>query len=293
MSNNKKNKKKRHNGEDSIRQKPNGRYEVRISGRDMETGKSTRISKYADTLDEAVDIQHALSVAMVQTPQYLQNNTTVGEWLDNWLSTYMQHTLKQSTYKSYETYVRKHFKPSLGTIKLKELTPRTLQIFYNYKQEQEKLSPKTISNLNMCLHKALAQAQSEGLILSNPSGSVSLPPLTKPRIEILTREQQARLVQVSYQFRYGVFVRMTLVTGLRLGEVVGLRWCDIDFYTNMLHVNQTLNRLQRYDDDEADSKTEIVTQTPKSQNSIRSIPMLPELVMDLQNWRTVQMQDAA
>ena len=292
-NNNKKTKKKRHNGEGSIRQKPNGRYEVRISGRDMETGKSTRISKYADTLDEAVDIQHALSVAMVQTPQYLQNNTTVGEWLDNWLTTYMQHTLKQSTYKSYETYVRKHFKPSLGTIKLKELTPRTLQIFYNYKQEQENLSPKTISNLNMCLHKALAQAQSEGLILSNPSGSVSLPPLIKPHIEVLTREQQARLVQASYQFRYGVFVRMTLVTGLRLGEVVGLRWCDIDFYTNMLHVNQTLNRLQRYDDDEADSKTEIVTQTPKSQNSIRSIPMLPELVMDLQNWRTVQMQDAA
>lgn len=292
MNNNKKTKKKRHNGEGSIRQKPNGRYEVRISGRDMETGKSTRISKYADTLDEAVDIQHALSVAMVQTPQYLQNNTTVGEWLDNWLTTYMQHTLKQSTYKSYETYVRKHFKPSLGTIKLKELTPRTLQIFYNYKQEQENLSPKTISNLNMCLHKALAQAQSEGLILSNPSGSVSLPPLIKPHIEVLTREQQARLVQASYQFRYGVFVRMTLVTGLRLGEVVGLRWCDIDFYTNMLHVNQTLNRLQRYDDDEADSKTEIVTQTPKSQNSIRSIPMLPDLVMDLQNWRIVQMQDA-
>ena len=82
MNNNKKTKKKRHNGEGSIRQEPNGRYEVRISGRDMETGKSTRISKYADTLDEAVDIQHALSVAMVQTPQYLQNNTTVGEWLD-------------------------------------------------------------------------------------------------------------------------------------------------------------------------------------------------------------------
>ncbi|GFO88706.1 hypothetical protein BUFA31_18700 [Butyricicoccus faecihominis] len=118
MNNNKKTKKKRHNGEGSIRQKPNGRYEVRISGR---AGKSTRISKYADTLDEAVDIQHALSVAMVQTPQYLQNNTTVGEWLDNWLTTYMQHTLKQSTYKSYETYVRKHFKPSLGSIKLKEL----------------------------------------------------------------------------------------------------------------------------------------------------------------------------
>lgn len=94
----------------------------------------------------------------------------------------------------------------------------------------------------MCLHKALAQAQSEGLILSYPSGSVSLPPLIKPHIEVLTREQQARLVQASYQFRYGVFVRMTLVTGLRLGEVVGLRWCDIDFYTNMYNMEPPLRQ---------------------------------------------------
>lgn len=168
MNNNKKTKKKRHNGEGSIRQKPNGRYEVRISGRDMETGKSTRISKYADTLDEAVDIQHALSVAMVQTPQYLQNNTTVGEWLDNWLTTYMRTRSSSPPIKSYETYVRKLSNRRSQLSSLKELTPRTLQIFYNYKQEQENLSPKTISNLNMCLHKALAQAQSEGLILSNP-----------------------------------------------------------------------------------------------------------------------------
>ena len=135
----------------------------------------------------------------------------------------------------------------------------------------------------MCLHKALAQAQSEGLILSNPSGSVSLPPLIKPHIEVLTREQQARLVQASYQFRYGVFVRMTLVTGLRLGEVVAF-WCDIDFYTNMLHVNQTLNRLQRYDDDEADSKTEmalpdteIAEQYPQYPYAARASDGPPEL----------------
>lgn len=87
MNNNKKTKKKRHNGEGQY--PPETEWALR-SPRDMETGKSTRISKYADTLDEAVDIQHALSVTMVQTPQYLQNNTTVGEWLDNWLTTYMR-----------------------------------------------------------------------------------------------------------------------------------------------------------------------------------------------------------
>lgn len=124
MNNNKKTKKKRHNGEGSIRQKPNGRYEVRISGRDMETGKSTRISKYADTLDEAVDIQHALSVAMVQTPQYLQNNTTVGEWLDNWLTTYMQHTLKQSIHiRAVKPMSARHFKPSLRHYQAERVDP--------------------------------------------------------------------------------------------------------------------------------------------------------------------------
>lgn len=104
------------------------------------------------------------------------------------------------------------------------------------------LIPVVGDHNGMCLHKALAQAQSEGLILSYPSGSVSLPPLIKPHIEVLTREQQARLVQASYQFRYGVFVRMTLVTGLRLGEVVGLRWCDIDFYTNMYNMEPPLRQ---------------------------------------------------
>lgn len=87
----------------------------------------------------------------------------------------MRPTLKQSTYMSYESYIRVHLNPALGNIQLKELTPRILQQYYNYKAETEKLSPKTIVNLNLFLHKALSFAVAEGYINSNPADGVNLP----------------------------------------------------------------------------------------------------------------------
>jgi hypothetical protein len=143
------------------------------------------------------------------------------------------------------------------------------------------------------LHKALNQAKSEGLILSNPAEAINLPRAGKPQIEILTRDEQARLVQVSYHHRYGVFIRLVLMTGIRLGELLGLQWCDIDFRARMLHIRRTLNRLQKRDapTDDVSPRTEIVIQEPKTENSVRDIPLLAPVVADLLNWRKVQEQD--
>ena len=105
---------------------------------------------------------------------------TLGAWLDLWLQVDMQSKLKQSTYNSYDSYAKNHFKPALGNVYLDELTPRMLQQFYNYKWEQEGLSPKTIRNLNLYLHNALSQAEREGLIASNPATGVSLPQARRP-----------------------------------------------------------------------------------------------------------------
>lgn len=115
----------------------------------------------------------------------------------------------------------------------------------------------------------------------------------KPQIEILTRDEQARLVQASYQHRYGVFVRLVLMTGIRLGELLGLQWSDIDFRARMLHIRRTLNRLQKRDipSDDMLPRTEIVIQEPKTENSVRDIPLLAPVVTDLLNWRKVQEQD--
>ena len=286
--------KERRNGEGSIRQRSKKCWEVRISGGiDFATGEPTRIYRTASSEEEAVRLLHQLSF------QYSSNqgritNMTLGEWLDLWLVVYMRHSLKQSTYNSYDSYAKNHFKPALGNIRLADLTTRMLQQLYNYKLENEGLSPKTIRNLNLYLHKALGQAKNEGLILTNPAEGINLPRSSRPQIEILTRDEQARLVQASFQHRYGVFIRLVLMTGIRLGELLGLKWCDVDFRTNTLHIQRTLNRLQKMDTPaDGSSRTEIVIQEPKTENSIRIIPLLAPVITDLLNWRKIQEADQA
>ena len=283
----------RANKEGNIRQRPDGRWEVRVMvGIDFATGKPKRVSRYADTQEEAVRLLHELSVMRDTAPNSF-TNMTLGEWLDLCLDVYMGHSLKQSTYVSYEGYIRIHLKPSLGDVKLRELTPRLLQQFYNYKAETEGLAPKTIVNINLFLHKALSFAVNEGYIPSNPASAINLPQGEKPQIEILTRDEQVRLVKASYQHRYGVFIRLTLFTGMRIGEVLGLRWEDLDTQAGLLNIRRTLNRLKKKNRPTApgESKTEIVIQAPKTQNSIRSIPLLPAVMQDLINWKAVQQAD--
>ena len=201
---------KRANKEGNIRHRADGRWEVRVTiGIDFATGEPKRISRYASTQEEAVKLLHELSFIRDTAPRNFQT-VTLGEWLDLCLEVYMKNTLKQSTYLSYESYIRVHLKPALGDIQLRDLSPRLLQQYYNYKAETEGLAPKTIVNINLFLHKALSYAVSEGYIPSNPAESINLSRGQKPQIEILTRDEQAQLIQASYQHRYGVFVRLVL-----------------------------------------------------------------------------------
>ena len=169
-------------------------------------------------------------------------SVTLGEWYEYWLDTYMKDTVKQSTYASYRSYLNKHF-CVLGKILLKKLEPHTLQEFYNYKFREEGLSPKTLRNYHMALHKCLQQAVKEHLLVYNPCDAVTLPSGEKPEIVVFTNDQQRALVQASYRHRYGVFIRLDLCTGLRMGELLALKWEDIDFSTAQLHVRRTINRL--------------------------------------------------
>lgn len=287
------NTKKRGHNEGSIKERKDGRYEVRVTaGYDFETGKQKRISYYARTKSEAIQKLHEEEYKIHFQKQVDPTSTTFLDWLRLWLETYMKNTLKQSTYVSYRGYIENHIAPAFPTLKLKDLTTKLLQDFYNYKQSTEGLSPKTISNLHRCLHKAMKQAVLEHYIDYNPCDAVNLPRNEKPQIEIFTREQQQLLTYTSYQFRYGIFIRLVLATGIRMGELLGLRWEDIDFNKRMLSIRRTLNRLPKVDYDGIGNSTEIVIQEPKTKNSIRSIPLISNITNELQQWKTVQKTDA-
>ena len=285
--------KRKSNNEGSIRQRKDGRWEVRATGgMDYATGKLKRISRYAKTKAEAVNLLHELEYQIHHMRQIDPTSTTLADWLRYWLETYKMHNLKQSTYVSYRGYIEKHIAIAFPMMKLKDLTARELQEFYNFKIS-DGLSPKTILNIHRCLHEALKQAVLEQYIPFNPSDAVALPKREKPEIEILNREEQTRLIQASYSHRYGVFIRLTLTTGLRLGEVLGLSWDNIDLRSNTLFVRQTLNRLEKIDWNGIGAKTELVMQVPKTKNSIRAIPLLPFIVKELQDWKNVQLSDKA
>lgn len=287
--------KRRLNGEGNIRQRADGRYESRVSGGiDYRTGRPVRISQYSNTQEEAIHKLNKMNLA-VGNHNIVNQNITLGEWLDLWLEVYMKNSLKQSTYMGYETYCKKHFKPALGHMLLSDITPMVLRQFYNYKMNCENLSTKTISNINLCLHKALDQACKEGLIASNPASSLNLPKAHRPEIQILNRDEQAVLFRASYNHRYGVFVRLVLATGLRLGELLGLMWEDLDLRRSMLHIKRTLNRVQipGLPDNYSGPRTQIVIQEPKSEASYRSIPLIPGVIQDLMQWKAIQDTDRA
>ena len=253
--------KKRNHNEGSIRERSDGRFEIRVTaGYNFETGKSKRISYYTKTKAEAIQKLHEEEYKIHFQKHVDPTSTTFLDWLRLWLETYMKNKVKQSTYVSYRGYIENHLAPAFPTLKLKDLTTKLLQDFYNYKQNTQGLSPKTILNLHRCLHKAMNQAVMEHYIDFNPCDAVSLPRNEKPQVEILTREEQQKLIYTSYKYRYGIFIRLTLATGIRLGELLGLRWEDVDFNKRML--------------------------------SIRSIPLIPNIASELQLWKNVQQNDA-
>ena len=207
---------RRGHNEGNIRQRTDGRWEVRLSaGIDYKTGKPRRTSTCCNTRQEAIAILQ-LQAHEVRTQGWRDPmSVTLGEWYEYWLNTYMKDTVKQSTYASYRSYLNKHF-CVLGKILLKKLEPHTLQEFYNYKFREEGLSPKTLRNYHMALHKCLQQAVKERLLIYNPCDAVTLPSGEKPEISVFTNDQQRALVQASYRHRYGVFIRLDLCTGLRM-----------------------------------------------------------------------------
>ena len=281
----------RGHNEGNIRQRTDGRWEVRLSaGIDYKTGKPRRTSTCCNTRQEAIAIlqqqAHEVRTQGWRDPM----SVTLGEWYEYWLDTYMKDTVKQSTYASYRSYLNKHF-CVLGKILLKKLEPHTLQEFYNYKFREEGLSPKTLRNYHMALHKCLQQAVKERLLVYNPCDAVTLPSGEKPEISVFTNDQQRALVQASYSHRYGVFIRLDLCTGLRMGELLALKWEDIDFSTAQLHVRRTINRLAKYESHDGENKTEIVFGTPKTKNSRRTIPLTRTMADELTRWKQQQAQD--
>lgn len=280
--------KKRANGEGTIRQRKDGRWEG------LYTINYKRKSVYGKTQDE---VRKKLNKVLndIDSGMYIENtNITFGAWLDEWLEVYAKPSVKLSTYGSYEGYIRNHIKPEIGKVKLSVLRADTLQKFINQKltngrcdkvkdAETNKLvtrkgglSEKTIKNMYNMIHSALKQAYRNGLVNQNVSELITLPKQKRNEMCVLTVDEQRALQTAVQGERLGIGILLSLFTGIRLGELLGLKFEDIDLDAKIITIRRTLNRLKVFDN--PDKKTDIVIGEPKTNKAKRVIPLQDFLI---------------
>ena len=249
--------KKNANGEGSIRKRSDGRWEGRyVVGNDPKTGKmimknvlgKTRV-EVKEKLDKA--IQDSKKLDFSQYGEY-----TVGEWMDIWYDAYAEVKVRASSHQTYRGYIEHHIKPYIGDIKLEKLTPLDLQQLYKRlltegrvdriesKKQPKGLSAKTVRNINQIISSAMKLAVMQKLILSNPTEGCVMPKVEHQEMHTLTADQLgAFLNEAKASGVYNLYY-LDLATGLRRGELLGLKWEDIDLDIGVIHVKRQVGRIE-------------------------------------------------
>lgn len=238
--------KKAPSGAGSIRQRVDGRWEGRYSiGFNPGTGRQIQKSVYGKTQKEVRQKLNKI-VSEIDDGTYVQpTKITVREWLSIWVEEYLGN-VKPYTRKAYEDRIRLHIVPAIGAVKLTELTPPMVQKFINNlgkdSTQRVALSPKTIKNIHGVLHRSLHQAVIIGYIRTNPGDNCTLPRVIRPEITPMDDQTIAQFLQACKNERYRELFLITLFTGLRQGEVLGLEWNCIDWEHGTMTVKRQLQR---------------------------------------------------
>lgn len=245
--------KKAPNGAGTIRKKTvtrNGKeytyWEARYTtGRDPGTGKQVQRSVTGKTQKEVSQKLKQLT-ASIDAGTYLEPcKLTVGGWLDIWVKEYLGG-VKPRTVESYECQIKNHIRPALGAVKLDALNTHTIQKFYNglgaERDGKPGLAPKSIKIVHGVLHKALGQAVAINYLRFNPADGCTLPRAERRELKPLDEGAIGRFMEAVAGHQYEAVFLVTLFTGMRQGEVLGLSWDCVDFDKGTVTINKQLQK---------------------------------------------------
>ena len=216
-------------------------WEARVTvGFDPGTGKQMQKSFTGKTQKEVREKMQAAAVA-VNTGDYFEpSKMTLARWIEIWLQEYSGDK-KYSTVKHYKAQCKTHITPSLGAVRLSELTAPQIQAFYN-KMQRDGLAPKSVRNIHGILTKCLSTAVRVGYLRVNPAASVTLPKVVRKEIHPLTDRQVQDFLKAADDDEYGILLKVILFTGLRESEAIGLTWDCIDFKMGTLKICKQLQK---------------------------------------------------
>jgi integrase len=225
---------KRGNNEGSVSRRSDGLWEARIT---LEGGK--RKSFYAKTRQEAArKLAAALRDQDAGLPA-LGSKQTVGQYLQSWLEA-AKPTIRARTWRTYEMFVRVHIVPALGSISITKLTAQQVQLLYARKLE-EGLSTTSVHHLHAVLHRAFDAALRLGVVQRSVLDMVEVPRMRHHEMKTLSEEQAQQLLAAAQGERLEALYVLALATGMRQGEMLALRWHDVDLEGASLQVRATVH----------------------------------------------------
>jgi integrase len=262
-------------------------YSIAVSiGKDAATGKYkyqwvTVNGTKKDAEKRLSDLLYQLDTGTFMKP----GKTTLAEYLERWLKDYVWPNLAPRTAEGYESIVRCHLIPSLGSMTLNLLKPEHLQRYYSEKisngrwDRKGALNPITVSHHHTCLHRALKMALKWGLISRNPADAVTPPHPQRAQIHTMNEDEVTRFLEAAIATPYYVLFYEALFTGMRRSELLALRWCDVDLLLCQAYVARSLHHLRT---------GEIVFRSPKTAKGRRMVSLSPSAALLLQEHRNKQ-----
>ena len=280
--------KRRANGEGNIRKRKDGRWEGRYTvGHDPETGKAIIKNVLGKTQAEVKEklkkaIEENVGIDYGRAKTY-----TVGSWLEVWMENYAKVKLRPSTFKTSQGFMKNHIKPQIGGIPLADLTSLDLQRFYKHlldggrvdrieaKKKPKGLASKTVRNIHQIISSALKLAVEQRLIARNPADGCALPKAERKEMQTLPVEQLTSFLREAKDSGVFALYYIDLTTGLRRGELLGLKWSDIDLEKGDLRVQRQIGRI--------DGK--IIEMPLKTKNAYRTLPLSADAISVLMQQR--------
>lgn len=283
---------KKGNGEGSVyKYKKNGvtYYKGLLTIGRNEEGKLIRKTFNAKKKEDVVNAMTNYKSQMLNGELSTNEKITLAEWYHTYIFEFRKNDLKPSTFERYYSIYKNYILNSpLANIKLVDLRTVDIQKYYNKLLSVDNKTPSIVSTINRYVTTVLLEAVKQGIIKKAYSTLVKIPKVEyNSDYSVLSLEEQRKFIAAIQNHKFKVLFLTALGTGLREGELLALKWGDIDFIENTVSVSKTIKRVPIIEKD-GSRKYKIIEQEPKTKSSIRIVPLPDNIVTELEKHRAKQ-----